>query len=403
MSDKGLRERVPTPTTSLHIAMIGTRGVPAAYGGFETAVEEVGKRLVERGHRITVYTRSSDHRETQYLGMDVVHLPALRSKQLETLSHTGLSTLHAITRKAPDAAFVFNAANAPFVPLLRGRGIPVVLHMDGIEWKRSKWGGRGKSYYRWAEQFGVRWADALIADAPGIADYYRSEFGVPTELLRYGAPILESAPPEGLAGFELDPGSYHLVVARFEPENHLLEIVEGYRASGARMPLAVVGSAPYSADYTQRVHEAAGGDPRIRFLGSVFDQDLLDALYVHAHTYIHGHSVGGTNPSLLRAMGAGTAVLAYDVGFNREVLDNQAWFFEDAADLERHLSSLEQDATLVKRQGEISRGLARARFRWDEETTGYEQLAVRIAAGETIHPHARKARRFSRDRSGSGD
>lgn len=125
-------------TRTLEIAMIGTRGIPAAYGGFETAVEEVGKRLVERGHRVTVYTRGSEQREREYLGMRVIHLPAVRQKQLETLSHTALSTLHAITRKAPDAAFVFNAANSPLVPLLRGRGIPVALHMDGLEWKRSK-------------------------------------------------------------------------------------------------------------------------------------------------------------------------------------------------------------------------------------------------------------------------
>ncbi|MFT4233988.1 MAG: glycosyltransferase, partial [Microbacterium sp.] len=124
----------------LHVAMIGTRGVPAAYGGFETAVEEVGRRLVENGHRVTVYTRGSETKQREYLGMNVVHLPAVRQKQLETLSHTGISVLHAMTRRRPDAAFVFNAANSPFLPLLRLRGIPTALHMDGLEWRRSKWG-----------------------------------------------------------------------------------------------------------------------------------------------------------------------------------------------------------------------------------------------------------------------
>ncbi|RZI92671.1 MAG: DUF1972 domain-containing protein, partial [Microbacterium sp.] len=171
--------------------MIGTRGVPAAYGGFETAVEEVGYRLADRGHRVTVYTRGSERREPEYRGMKVVHLPAVPVKQLETLSHTGLSTARAVlAMDAADVAFVFNAANAPFLPLLRTRGIPIALHMDGLEWKRSKWGRRGQAYYRWAEEFGVRWADALIADAPGIADYYRDEFDVDTELIRYGAPLL---------------------------------------------------------------------------------------------------------------------------------------------------------------------------------------------------------------------
>ncbi|EXJ51529.1 glycosyl transferase [Microbacterium sp. MRS-1] len=373
--------------------MIGTRGVPASYGGFETAVEEVGKRLVERGHDITVYTRGSEHREREYLGMRVVHLPALRQKQLETLSHTGLSALHAVSRKAPDAAFVFNAANSPFVPLLRARGIPVALHMDGLEWKRSKWGARGRAYYRWAEQFGVRSADALIADAPGIADYYADQFGVPTELIRYGAPIIESAPIDGITALGLRPDGYHLVVARFEPENHVLEIVEGYRASGAAAPLVVVGSAPYAAEYTQRIHTAAAGDPRIRLLGGVFDQDLLDALYFHARTYVHGHSVGGTNPSLLRAMGAGTAVIAWDVNFNRETLDDLGWFFEDASEVERHFTDLELDREQVPTLSAAVQARAKDNFRWDDVATAYENLAGRIAAGSSVHASARRAQR----------
>src|SRR5699024_3471495 len=181
-------------------------------------------------------------------------------------------------RRRPDVAFLFNAANAPFLPMLRARGVPSALHMDGLEWKRSKWGGRGRAYYRWAEQFGVRHADALIADAPGIADYYRHQFDVPTELIRYGAPLLDDAPEGGVRSLGLEPDGYHLVVARFEPENHVLEIVEGYRRSGAVKPLVVVGAAPYSASYTHAISEAAGEDGRIRLLGAVYDQDLLDAL-----------------------------------------------------------------------------------------------------------------------------
>jgi len=388
------RKDTTSPTAKLSIAMIGTRGVPAAYGGFETAVEEVGWRLAERGHDVTVYTRGSARRKPEYRGMKVVHLPALPMKQLETLSHTGLSTTHAVLGlDAAHAAFVFNAANSPFLPLLRSRGIPVALHMDGLEWKRSKWGKRGKAYYRWAEEFGVRWADALIADAPGIADYYRDEFDVDTELIRYGAPIVETAPEDGVRELGLEPGGYHLVVARFEPENHVLEIVEGYRASSARMPLVVVGSAPYSADYTQRIHAVADGDDRIRLLGGVYDQDLLDALYFHAHTYLHGHSVGGTNPSLLRAMGAGTATIAYDVGFNRETLDEQGWFFADAAQVQAHFDALAADPAQTDAFGGRSRERAASEFRWDRVADEYEDLARRIAGGETIHPAAKRKRR----------
>lgn len=379
----------------LTIAMVGTRGVPAAYGGFETAIEEVGRRLADRGHDVVVYTRGSEHREREYLGMCVVHLPAIPVKQIETLSHTGLSVLHLLFRRRPDATFVFNAANSPFLPLLRMRRAPVALHMDGLEWRRSKWGARGKAYYRWAEQFGVRTADALIADAPGIADYYRHQFDVPTELIRYGAPILEGRPERSVAEMDLTPDGYHLVVARFEPENHVREIVEGYSASDATLPLVVVGSAPYSAEYTQQIQRIADGDDRIRLVGAVYDQELLDALYANARTYLHGHSVGGTNPSLLRAMGAGTAVIGFDVPFNREVLDGNGWFFADAADVATQVVAAEADPALTTSRAEIVQEIARTRFRWEDVADEYEALAHRLAERSSIHPSARRARRRS--------
>ncbi|WP_425663626.1 DUF1972 domain-containing protein [Agrococcus sp. DT81.2] len=373
--------------------MLGTRGVPAAYGGFETAVEEIGARLVQRGHEVTVYGNRSAPEVSEHRGMRVVHVPALPLKQLDTLSRTGLATLHAIAGDAPDAAFVFNAANAPYVSLLRARGIPVAVHVDGLEWRRAKWGGAGRAYYRWAEEHAVRAADALIADAPGIAAYYDAEFAVPTELIRYGAPLRGPVCPERLAELGLEPDRFHLVVARFEPENHVVEIVEGYRRSRARLPLAVVGSAPYSAAYTRAVREAAVDDPRIRLLGGVWDQDLLDGLYAHARTYVHGHSVGGTNPSLLRAMGAGTATIAFDVDFNREVLDDDAWMFADAAQLGGALERAEADGALVRARGARAQERAAQVFRWADVADAYERLAARLAAGDSVHPEARHTRR----------
>ncbi|MFK4789350.1 glycosyltransferase [Microbacterium sp. ZW T5_56] len=382
---------MPAP---LSIAMIGTRGVPAAYGGFETAVEEIGGRLAERGHEVTVYCRGSVHRAQRYHGMRLVHLPALPVKQAETLSHTALSTLHAMAHR-PDVAFVFNAANAPFLPLLRVRGVPTALHMDGLEWRRAKWSGRGRDYYRWAEGRGVRTADALIADAPGIADYYRAEFGVPTELLRYGAPILEhdASPSSALRKYDLQPDGFHLVVARFEPENHVREIVDGYRRSAARLPLVVVGSAPYGAAYTAEIQRIADDDSRIRLLGGVYEQSQLDDLYRHAHTYLHGHSVGGTNPSLLRAMGAGTAVIAYDVDFNRETLNETGWFFQDADGVVAALTDVEAHIEAVRAAATSGQRRARTAFRWDEVADGYEALARDLVAGRTIHPLAKLLRR----------
>jgi glycosyltransferase involved in cell wall biosynthesis len=179
-------------TRSARVAFIGTRGVPARYGGFETAIEEVGRRLADRGHNVTVYCRTPRgvERLDTHHGMRLVHLPSVPSKALETLTHTGVSTIHALLHRRHDVAFVFNSANAPFVPFLQWRGMPVAVHVDGLEWRRGKWGRNGRNYYRRAEALSVRRADALIADAPGIADYYAEEFGAPTDHIAYGAPIL---------------------------------------------------------------------------------------------------------------------------------------------------------------------------------------------------------------------
>ena len=385
----------------LRVALIGTRGVPAHYGGFETAVEEVGSRLVERGHAITVYCRrapgDAGPAPRTHLGMDLVTLPALRMRALETLSHSTLSVLHP-SIAGVDAAIVFNAANAPLLPVLRARGVPTATHVDGIEWKRAKWQGNGSRYYRAAEAMAVRFSDALIADARGISEYYREEFGASTHEIAYGAPIIDPTGSSRLTHLELSTGGYHLVVARFEPENHVLEIIRGYVASSARLPLVVVGSAPYSHDYTRRVR-LAGRDPRVRFLGGVWDQDLLDELYANAASYLHGHSVGGTNPSLLRASGAGTSVIAFDVGFNREVVGDDALFFSSVSGLRAAVENIEAHPKRARRRGRNLKA-AIARYSWESVTDAYDFLLHDLAAtGPTplsSHPSGRRLSRPSR-------
>lgn len=362
----------------LSIALVGTRGVPAHYGGFETCVEEVGRRLADRGHDVTVYCRnlqSGAPRLPSYRGMNLVHLPALRRRSLETLSHTGVSVAHLALHRT-DVAVVFNCANAPLLPVLKARGIPFATHVDGLEWQRAKWGKTGQRYYRAAEKLSVRWSDALIADASGIADYYRDTYSASTELIAYGAPEV-SAQSDRLEELALESDRYHLVVARFEPENHVEDIVRGYVHSDAALPLIVVGSAPYADEYTNRIHAAADG--RVRFLGGVWDQDLLDQLYAGARTYLHGHSVGGTNPSLLRAIGAGTATQAFDVGFNREVLGASGRYFSTPDGLARLVEESETDAAQV-RDRERAALIEAARYNWDDVADRYEYLCRRLAA-----------------------
>ncbi|WP_336921881.1 DUF1972 domain-containing protein [Aquipuribacter sp. SD81] len=370
----------------MKIALIGTRGVPARYGGFETAVEEVGRRLVDRGHQVTVYCRGGGaDAPARHLGMDLVHLPAVRHRTAETLSHTTLSVLHQALRPA-DVAIVFNAANAPLLPVLRARRIPTAVHVDGLEWQRGKWGRAGRAWYRRSERLAVRLADALIADARGIQDYYRQHHGAPSWFIPYGAPDTAAVGSDKLAGYDLRPDGYHLVVARMEPENHVHLSVQGYVRSRAELPLVVVGGAPYDNGYGADVRAAAGGDPRVRFLGPVWDQDALDQLYAHSRTYLHGHSVGGTNPSLLRAAGAAAPVTAFDVAFNREVVAEEGRYFSTADHVAEALHEAEDDPSATAGRGRRARELVLRRYCWDAVTEDYEQLLEATRAGTGHRP-----------------
>lgn len=364
----------------MRIALIGTRGVPARYGGFETAVEEIGSRLASRGHEVVVFCRVPEGEQplSHYMGMTLVNLPSVKKRSLETLSHTALSVVSPALAGV-EAAVVFNAANSPLLPVLRARRIPVATHVDGLEWQRSKWGRAGRGYYRVAESLSVKLSEELIADAQGIADYYTTEFSAPTRLIAYGAPILDSVGHDRLAELELTRGKYHLVVARFEQENHVLEIVEGYVQSHAKRPLVVVGSAPYADAYTHQIQAVA--DERVRLLGGVWDQELLNQLYAHSLTYLHGHSVGGTNPSLLRAAGAGAMVIAFDVSFNREVVAEHGEYFATPSDVASYVEAVEADPQRSSERGQALRQAIR-RYSWETVADQYEKLLIDLSAGQ---------------------
>ncbi len=257
------------------------------------------------------------------------------------------------------------------------------MHVDGLEWQRAKWHGLGARYYQAAERWSVRWADEVVADARGIADHLHAAHGRQAVFIPYGAPLVDAG-ADRLGALGLDPRGYHLVVARFEPENHLDELVEGRLLSTATQPLVVVGGAPYAEGYESRVRARAAGDDRVRFLGAVYDdQALLDQLYAGATSYLHGHSVGGTNPSLLRAMGAGAPVTAWDVVFNQEVTDGAARYVRTPAEVAAALLADEQDPVAAKERGEVLRERARTAYVWDDVADAYEQLCERLSARRT--------------------
>lgn len=358
----------------MRVALIGTRGAPARYGGFETAVEEIGAGLVEHGHDVTVYCRTELTAGKHYRGMRRVVLPAVRKKALETLSHSALSSLHAVWKRA-DTAFVFNAANAPFLFLLHLAGIRTVLHIDGHDARRQKWRGMGARYYSWATRLGLRLADVVVVDSMAMRDELRALYAVESVYIAYGARTTVTGPADVARRLEelaLPPDGYHLLVARFEPENHVLEILESFVASDAELPLVAVGFSGFPSDYDLRID--ALEDPRLARIGAVWDQELLDALYAGAASYVHGHSVGGTNPSLLRAMVNGAPVVAFDCPYNRETTGGHALWFDNTRTTAGELLAKTERDDFAAERGELGRERALTHYLWSDVVTAYEQL-----------------------------
>lgn len=385
---RSVRPHVPEVAPPMRIALMGSRGVPARYGGFETAMEEVGRRLTVMGHDVTVYCRVGNSKDDGgdpnfYLGMRLVHLPAVRSRTLETLSHSFLSALHALVSRRYDAVVLCNCANAPLLPLFRLRRIPVAVALDGLEWKRAKWGAAGRRYYRVAEALTVRWAQCLIADARGISRYYEDEFGAETVEIAYGAPEMWHVGSDRLHEVGVEADGYHLIVARLEPENHVDMILSGYLESDARLPIVVVGSNPYPSPHTHRIEELAARSDKVLRLGGLWDQDLLDQLYVGARTYLHGHSVGGTNPSLLRALAGGTPVIAYDVEFNREVAREAGVYARTSAAFGKAIRFAETRPAATREERSQTASATRTRYSWESIAEQYADLSRRLATGQS--------------------
>ena len=364
----------------MRIALIGTRGVPARYGGFETCVEEVGTRMAARRHEVTVYCRNNGAQPLgEYRGMRLVHLPALRVKSAETLTHTALAAAH-LARNSTDVVLLFNVGNAPVLPLLRRLRYPVAVHVDGIEWQRSKWSGIGRRYFQMAERYAVTHANRLIADSRGMQQYYLQTHQASTIYIAYGAPLIQENAEDLLQPFGLEAGNFHLVVARIEPENNVRLIVQGYCASSARLPLVVVGDTPYAKAYLQKIRSLA--DSRVHFLGSIWNQEALDQLYRHCLLYLHGHSVGGTNPSLLRAAGAGAPVAAFDISFNREVMSDDSEYFSTPEGVRAMIEVAEADPQSCRVRGIRGQERVTKAYDWDRVADAYEALCLELANEE---------------------
>jgi len=360
------------------LAIIGTRGVPANYGGFETFAEELGARLAARGHEVTVYGRRGfiDPRLGEYRGMRLVVLPSLRSKHLETVSNTFVAALHA-ARRGFDVVLMCNAANAPFVRILQMAGVPVALNVDGLERKRRKWGIAGRNYYRLGEWLAARLPNALITDAEVIRRYYRRVYRVASEMIVYGGDLEPPETTEQLEELGLEADAYLLYVSRFEPENNPDRVVAAYRRVDGSRPLVMVGGAPYARGLTRRVAELA--DERVLLPGPIYGAGYRQLLF-NCRAYIHATEVGGTHPALVEAMGAGRPVLYYDTPENREVAGDVGLRFRFAGDhsLERVIGEVIDNHDRLQEMGRHSKHRVDERYRWSDVADRYEKVLEQL-------------------------
>ena len=364
----------------MRIAILGTRGIPANYGGFETFAEELSTRLVARGHEVTVYCRSHyvSKEITEYQGVKLRVFPTIKHKYLDTVTHTLLSILNAVSKRF-DAVLICNAANAPFIPILVWTGTPVAINVDGLERKRKKWNWLGRLYYRLGEKCSIWFATELVTDARAIQDYYQVQYGANSTMIAYGAEVKREYDTEAIKNFGVKLQNYFLYVSRLEPENNAAMVIEAFRQVRTDLKLLIVGDAPYAQSYKRHLKQLASTDSRIIFIGAVFGE-TYKALQQNAFAYIHATEVGGTHPALIEAMGFGNCVLTYASVENLEVVGNYGLTYYDTNDLAEKMQNLINNQELVGQFRNLAQDYVSKNYNWEDVTDQYEQLFMQMKA-----------------------
>ena len=359
----------------MRIALLGTRGIPANYGGFETFAEELSVRLAARGHHVSVYCRTNNvqTRDRMWRGVRLVHLPTVPHKYFDTLAHTAIGTLHLLLFGRYDAALYCNGANAIYTWLPRLRGIPTALNVDGLERQRKKWNALARTWYRVSEKFATWLPTAVISDARVIERYYRETYGKQTRCIAYGSDMERLESRATLHRLGLEPGGYFLYVSRMEPENNALLVVRAFERTGLKQKLVMVGDAPYAAEYIREVRATA--DERVLFPGAIYGEGYRE-LQSHCLAYVQATEVGGTHPALIEAMGRGAPTLYLRTPENEEVAGDCGLGFDkdevELAALFERVAAMSPDE--LKALGERALQSARARYDWEIVTSQYEEL-----------------------------
>ncbi|MGD0861195.1 MAG: DUF1972 domain-containing protein [Candidatus Limnocylindrales bacterium] len=374
----------------LRIAIIGSRGIPAGYGGFETFAQELAPRLVERGHEVAVYCRkgyTAGEVLDEYKGVRLIHTPALRSRSLEQLSHEFTSIVDSIGRRF-DLYYFLGYRGAPFYVPVRASNRIVIDNTDGLEWRRRKWSWLGRTYLRMAEWTVVKLgAHALVSDAEAIRQYFLRTYGRDSLYLTNGAYALDRAvmQQEVLDKYGVVEGQYYIVACRIEPENNIDVIVREFIASGSKKELIVAGGMNYETPFWQHLQDMAKGS-RVRFLGPVYGPMLIESLHLGAFGYLHGHEVGGTNPALLKAMGCGNLVIALDTEFNSEnLVDTGRYFTKKPGSLAAQIEWADANPELARALGDAARIRIRDHYSWDSVADKHDAFFREVARKHGRH------------------
>ncbi len=369
----------------MRIAILGTRGIPASYGGFETFAEQLATRLAARGHDVTVYCRSHyvSPRQLEFHGVRLKVLPTIRHKYFDTVIHTFLSALHATTAHY-DAALICNAANAPCAAILRFTGTPVALNVDGLEHKRKKWNWLGRNYYLLAEKLATLLPTETVTDARVIQDYYLVRYNHASTMIAYGAEVERQTDRAAVKQWRVEPGRYVLYVSRLEPENNAHLVIEAFKKVRTAHKLLIVGDAPYAHEYIEDLRARARRDKRIIFTGFVFGNDYR-ALQQNAYCYVHATEVGGTHPALLEAMGYGNCVLTLATPENLEAVGEAGIPYADEDELAAQLQRVLRDGSLVSSYRQRAQSRVRERYDWEHVVDRYENLFAKMTGEPMMH------------------
>ncbi len=369
----------------MKIGILGIRGLPSNYSGYETFVGELAPRLVQRGHEVTIYCRAAlyDKRPAEYLGMKMKYLPSVEHKFLSTLTHTAISIGHAAV-SGYDMILAVNAANGMFGFIPRALGRRCVLNVDGMEWLRPKWNRMGKWVFKTSARLGTWFYNEIVTDADEMHRLYAREFGIDSTYIAYGANIETAQCPDVLAEYGLSPLGYYLIASRLIPDNNADLIVDAFVKSGSPLTLAIAGGADYAGNkieqaFLDRLKVLA--NDRVKFLGHISKPGHIRELHCGSFAYVHGHQFGGINPSLLKALGYGNLILALNTPFNSEVLDSGKYgiLYEKRVD---HLAGCIKEIEAEPARAQEFRRRAperiRERFTWDRITDQYLTLFRRL-------------------------